>query len=276
MTKLVTGMFWAICFVSACRGDLGEYGDTDGDTNDPFGSGGNHNGSDGNGRTTDTDDCQSSIEATVRDFNQDHPDFEAYSGSAPTTGLLEDTLDQDGKPVFRSSTGNRDGGGTETQITSKESFDQWYRDTPGVNYTFTRELDLTQDANGMLVYDNTSFFPIGANEGWGAEFSDYPDKNFLFTTEIHMKFTLRENQTFTFRGDDDLWIFIDGKLALDLGGLHSQIEGSVDLDAFAEEHGLTEGSVYMMEIFHAERHTNESNFRINTNIECIVSVPPVI
>lgn len=259
--------------VTACRGDGDAYGNTD-----PFDgdSDGNGNDNDSDGTSLGTDDCQSAIEVTLRDFNRDHPDFEAYSGSNPTTDLLQDTLDNDGKPVFRSSTGNGDGGGTETQITSAESFNQWYRDVEGVNYTFTQTLALTQGAGGVMTYDNSNFFPIAKDEGWGAEFGDYPDNNFLFTTEIHMKFTFRRGQTFSFRGDDDLWIFIDGKLALDLGGLHSALSGTIQLDEFAQAHGLTEGTVYMMEIFHAERHTNESNFRIDTNIECLVSVPPVV
>ncbi|MBC8071568.1 MAG: hypothetical protein IAG13_24795 [Deltaproteobacteria bacterium] len=38
--------------------------------------------------------------------------------------------------------------------------------------------------------------------------------------------------------------------------------------------GLTVGETYAMDIFHAERHTNESNFRIETTIECFVTPPP--
>ena len=69
---------------------------------------------------------------------------------------------------------------------------------------------------------------------------------------------------FTFRGDDDLWLFVNGQLALDLGGLHPALEGSVVMDSL----GLVPGETYPMDIFHAERRTNASNFRIVTNIEC--------
>ena len=212
------------------------------------------------------DDCDASIVAILRDFNQTHPDFEAYSGRAATTGLLESTLDEDGKPVFRSGTGDRNGNGSETQITSEASFADWYHDRDGTNHTFIATLQLSEE-DGELTFDSEAFFPIPSDQGFGAEFDNHPSQNFLFTTEIHMTFVYRTGQTFSFRGDDDLWIFIDGRLALDLGGLHSRLEGSIDLDTL----GLEDGTKYKMEIFHAERHTNASNFRIDTNIECFES-----
>ena len=71
-------------------------------------------------------------------------------------------------------------------------------------------------------------------------------------------------QVFTFMGDDDLWVFIDGALVIDLGGLHGQLMGSVDLDTL----GLAAEQTYDMDIFHAERRHDGSNFRIETSISC--------
>jgi fibro-slime domain-containing protein len=76
-------------------------------------------------------------------------------------------------------------------------------------------------------------------------------------------------ETFTFTGDDDVWIFINGKLAVDLGGLHREMDtigqGSVNLDAQATFLEIAKGSVYTLDLFHAERHSVDSNFRIDLN-----------
>ena len=60
------------------------------------------------------------------------------------------------------------------------------------------------------------------------------------------------------------------KLAIDLGGLHRALRQSVDLDASAAKLGIARGQRYDMDIFHAERMAVESNFRIETTIDCLI------
>lgn len=87
--------------------------------------------------------------------------------------------------------------------------------------------------------------------------------NFGFTMKMEAQFEYKRGQYFDFYGDDDVWIFIDNKLAVDLGGQHRQVAGAVDLDTL----NLVEGQMYTLHIFYAERHTSSSNFRMRTSID---------
>jgi fibro-slime domain-containing protein len=156
-------------------------------------------------------------------------------------------------------------------IESAATFDQWYNTVAGVNQEITGEIALveTPPGSGVSVYDTDAFFPID-DKGFGN--TPGQSHNYHFTTEIHVKFTYTAGQKFTFRGDDDLWIFVNGKLALDVGGQHEALVGVLDFDAQAATLGITPGMAYPMDIFHAERQTTESNFRIETNIKCFTPV----
>ena len=96
--------------------------------------------------------------------------------------------------------------------------------------------------------------------------TDGKQHDFGFTTEIHTQFKYAGGEQFTFTGDDDLWVFINKKLAIDLGGLHSPETSTVALDASAAMLGLAQGGVYPLDLFHAERHTEGSTFRVDTTL----------
>jgi fibro-slime domain-containing protein len=192
---------------------------------------------------------------TVRDFRDDHPDFEASLGSDP--GIVEPLLGPDQKPVYASP-------GTTATTHGKTAFDQWYRDVPGVNLARPLALPLTPSAGApdLFVHDDASFFPIDG-ELFGNQGRAH---NFHFTFEVATAFIYRGGETFGFTGDDDLWVFINQRLVIDLGGVHGAESANVALDAVASEIGLMPGHKYSLHLFFAERHTTESRFRLRTTI----------
>lgn len=237
--------------------------------------------------TTDTGitagaDCDILV-GVVRDFkgaNQPggHPDFEAFSGDQETPGLVLGDLGMDNKPVYA---GRCDDSGSKgcpygEQLTTMANFDQWYRYTPGVNMPYLIYFKFSKNGN-TSTFASSHFFPLdGAGFGNSGKGTDNQQHNFHFTTELHTQFKYLGGEQFKFTGDDDLWVFINKKLAIDLGGLHPARQQQIDLDQQAGALGITAGGVYALELFHAERHTDASNFRVDTNLDFVDcgNVPP--
>ena len=144
------------------------------------------------------------------------------------------------------------------------------------------------------------------NDGAGGPVSPVEgiERNFYFTSEVRYLFRFAGGERLSFVGDDDVFVFINGRIALDLGAPHERLAGEVTLPAAAagaygtaawtisaldpvtsdtEEVGsgtsaalgLEEGKIYEIAVFHADRHPRESNYQLtlqgfsSSKSECI-------
>jgi fibro-slime domain-containing protein len=157
-------------------------------------------------------------------------------------------------------------------------------DANGKEYTngVCRDIDLTLDEEGFWLADisesheDGGFFPIDDLEyldsaktvknpkfDWDNQLTAGGKKhNYSFSMKVSAQFKYVKGQYFEFRGDDDVWVYINNRLVVDIGGCHSPIEGAVNLDTL----GLTEGVEYPFHIFFSERNATGSNFKMRTSI----------
>jgi len=88
--------------------------------------------------------------------------------------------------------------------------------------------------------------------------------------------TRGEHMVFDFHGDDDVWVFVDGQLLLDIGGLHGIMHGQIDFSTGTIAYGadgsenvssfhLSEGT-HTMTVYYMERGSSQSNCAIYFNI----------
>ena len=258
--------------------------------------------------------CGNVVTGTVRDFHAG-VDFQCNNSGFTDTwnkdcgpwdpaivGPLGSAIGAGRKPVFA-------GSGKTPSTTSGANFDQWYTDVAGVNLSSELALTMTAGSAGTFVYETAFFFPIddklfaaspGDPDKGPYKSDDQAVRNFHFTYELHTTFRYDAGNVFTFRGDDDVFVYIADKLAVNLGGIHVPMQSKINLDTgrvevtvpaefqaalpppepkpefgFTEKIdggvagtvplNLTPGQEYNMDFFFAERNCCASNFRMETN-----------
>jgi fibro-slime domain-containing protein len=182
--------------------------------------------------------------------------------------MVATTLDGEQKPVRVAN----------TKTFSDASFAQWYREDANTEKTFAIPMTFGGIGGGAYRFDSTAFYPT-TGVGWDTvtcgtgpceilhadgSTPSAGQENFHFTSEVHFWFQYAGNENLAFSGDDDVWVFINNKLAVDIGGVHGRLDGSVDLSnaTVASNLGLTVGNTYEAIVFQAERHTTRSQYRL--------------
>jgi len=246
-----------------------------------------------------------------------HPDFGTYccdDSLQNGKGVLRSTLDTNHKPVWAGPDPVPDP--KKIGFTGKTYFDQWYRDVSGVNMTYYQSLTLLQNATSKTTYamnsdtdtpfyDLCGFFPlddlskplVDQNTGKPITYTDsayagrtchayqglgfgnsWANHNFSFTTELRYWFQYQGTEQLKFTGDDDVWVFINGTMAVEMPGIHNRAVGTVIMDAskgtaqvgygdapssYATiDLKMTIGSVYEVVVLQAERWCCGSNYML--------------
>ena len=204
-------------------------------------------------------------------------------------GMVEPALGENGVPVPAAN--------FPTNCKTTEHLGNWFlpevvaTDAAGKSYTNATcrdlELTLTDDGfwfgqknkespeKGLFFLDDFQFLDEAGtvpNPMYDSILGDSTigRHNYGFTMKIQAQFEYVEGQYFEFLGDDDVWVFINNKLVVDIGGQHTQIEGKVKLDTIGKNNPadkLIPGETYSFHIFYAERHRNESNFKMRTSMD---------
>jgi fibro-slime domain-containing protein len=143
-------------------------------------------------------------------------------------------------------------------VTSPATFYQWHRDILGVNLSMPVDITLEQKGE-YYEFKDADFHPVDGllygNEGTGH------NDDFTYSVYAYFTYDASARQWFEMKGGDGAWLFVDGKLLIDLGGVDSNVTqyGAVD------RLGLVDGQKYMVSLFYANRG-KDAKFEFRTNV----------
>ena len=189
-------------------------------------------------------------------------DYNRYRGPADlSTGIMQKKLGQDSYPIV-----DKDNKESSSYLfsTKEGTGKEFYSDA---NYLFKQDADgyyeydstknfaqFNKNTKEFTVYKvpgsskdpidlqqgskHGSFFPfntLGDDKYWGIPQISEKSPDFHFGMTMSAKFIQPKdgkingnNMVFEFSGDDDVWVYIDGVLVLDIGGIHNEVLGSIN------------------------------------------------
>ncbi|MHC4081653.1 MAG: fibro-slime domain-containing protein [Planctomycetota bacterium] len=149
---------------------------------------------------------------------------------------------------------------SDGDVLSAGTFSEWWRDVLGVNMVTVQSITMTRNRFGDYFFLHDNYRPIDGdllgNEG--------DVHNYHFTLELDTSFTYdaAAGQYFEVRCTDDAYLFINGRMVIDLGGYGFNKVQYVDLDRL----GLPDDKPARLQLFHAQRQRGLAIFRLRTNI----------
>lgn len=167
------------------------------------------------------------------------------------TGLVEWELNSEYLPV---ATGQ--GNLTANRGVKGENFARWFKNVAGASESGSSEIELKSE-NGVFSFESSDFQPTSG----------------LFTMTFGVPFLVQADgaEEFEITADDDTFVFVDGKLVIDMGGVHSATTGRFVINENAEVYvavgeeslaysgvNLTAGGTGTLRVFHANRDSKDS------------------
>lgn len=242
--------------------------------------------------------------------------YNAYNASGRTKGILANQLDANGMPSLSATCGDQPLGYLFNTLSGAnkrvdEGLDKLFAKDADGYYVFDSDSsfatisgNLATGSKEFKVYKDTTikgFFPYTSHTLYNGVSNNYGDALGSQSTNHYLGMTIAttfvqpkdgkingKDMVFEFSGDDDVWVFIDGKLVLDLGGIHGKVSGTInfatgqvtytgsnsstitiDETDFRDEEAWSDWSKHTLKMFYLERGHNASNCKIKMNLATI-------
>lgn len=152
--------------------------------------------------------------------------------------------------------GSDDSGG----ISSPASFSDWFKTVAGVNESVRHDISMSPIGGGVYAYSTPDFTPVD-NKLYGNAGQAH-NRGFTYTIDATAKYKQCGGQFLEISGKGEVWVFVNGTLALDMGGNPNGARQVIDFDRL----GLVDGKEVRVQLFYAQRTSGATPFSMKTNM----------